>query len=367
MLEVASILYPYLVVLYLADCLFYVGKKHVAFTSTLGGGHRKLGSGLHLAGLLPGDRFFMSAKRPFILTASGIYRPRNETGKVSVQHQPESLDFYPFAAMEALSADGGTLTLNDSVTLPTTSPQEARLLLGRLSELGKQVYSSRRAAIEASLQRDNDPEKVQAAYDRWSQKTKFLNLMSALIFASFFALLPTGLYLAPLTASQMIGLISFLLLAYLITFAAACRCHKQLYPEDTGGLYKLIATLLFSPVSVMHVSVHLTRNLLATFDFMVVSALLLPQEHFKGMMRRELHLIEKTRIFSDKFGWEDYWRMRSTVMHTLLKKVSLTIAEVFAQPPKNDPTAVIYCPVCRTEYRQGFNSCSDCAVPLKTY
>lgn len=367
MLELISILYPYLVVLYLADCLFYVGKQQVAFTSTLGGKFRKLNPGLHLAGFLPGDRLFITGKRPFGLTASGMYNPLEESHKTESWHRPEYYTFLPFAGMEALSTDGNTLHLSNSASIQTNSPQQALLWADRLSKLGALPYSDRTSVIEIGIHKDANLDRAGQTHDRWSLKAGPINLMSALMFACFFTLLPMGLYLVPVAAGLLVGLIIFMLFVYGLILASAWRQHKYLYPKDTGNLYKLITTLLFSPVSAMHISVHLTRNLLTCFDFIAVSALLLPRKQFAAAMRRELHLIEATRNYSDKFGWEDYWRMRSAAMHLLLEKAALTIDDVFARPQKNESAAVAYCPVCRTEYRDGYNSCSDCAVPLKAY
>lgn len=367
MLELVSLLYPYLVVLYLADCLFYVGKQEVAFSSTFGGSFRKLNTGLHLAGFLPGDRLFITGKTPFGLTASGLYHSLDKSGQRGNRHRPENYAFSPFAGIEALSTDGNTLKLNESVSIRTRSPQEAVLWAARLSEIGALAFSDRMAAIVNGIRTDTDLNEVRKAYDRWSLIAEPINLMSALMFACFFTVLPLGLYLIPVAASLMVGLIIFMLFIYGFLCAATWRRYKHLYPKDISGLYKIMATLLFSPVSVMHISVHLTRNLLTTFDFMAVSALLLRRELFINMMHREIHLIETTRKYSDKFGWEDYWRMRSTAMHALIKEAALTIEDVFAQPQKNEPAAVAYCPVCLTEYRDGYTLCSDCALPLKAY
>lgn len=367
MLELISILYPYLVALYLADCLFYFGKQQVAFSSTFGGSFRKLNTGLHLAGFFPGDNLFITGKRPFGLTASGIYHPLKDGGKPDNRHRPENFAFSAFASIESLSTDGNNLNLSEGASIRTRSPQEASLWAERLSKLCALAFADRKPAIEAGIHRDADLKAVRNAYDRWSVKANRINLMSALMFACFFALLPAGLYLVPVDPELMFSLVIFMVLVYGTIFATACSLHKHLYSKDNGSLYKLIATMLFSPVSVMHISVHLTRNLLSTFDYMAVSALLLPREHFISLMRRELHLIENTGKYRDKFGWEDYWPMRSTAMQKLLAEVALTIDDVFARPPKNEPAAVAYCPVCLTEYRDGYNRCSDCAAALKAY
>jgi len=318
MLELLSILYPYLAALYLADCLFYIGKQQVAFSSTLSGRVRKLNAGIHLGGFLPGDRLFITGQRPFGLTAAGFYYPLTDNGRTDNQHRPANYAFCAFAGIESFSADGNTLNLNEGTSVQTSSPQEAALWAQRLSELEALAFADRKPAIETGILKDADLNEVRNAYDRWSLKAGPINLMSSLMFACFFMLLPMGLYLVPVTTSQMVGLIIFMLFVYGLLFIAGCREHKHLYPKDIGGLYKLMATLLFSPVSVMHISVHLTRNLLATFDFMAVSALLLPRKQFTNVMRRELHLIETTRSYDDKFGWKYYWRMRSDAMHALL-------------------------------------------------
>jgi len=367
MLELISILYPYLVALYLADCLFYVGKQQIAFCSMFGGSYRKLNPGLHLTGFLPGDRLFITGKRPFGLTPSGMYNPLEENDRNESLHRPEHYNFLPFASIDALSTDGSTLHLNENKSIQTDTRQEALLLVRRLSEIGALPYADRKIAIEAGIQKDTDLNVVRDTYDRWALKARPIDLMSTLLFACFFALLPLGLYLVPVAAGLMVVLIIFMLSMYGLILATAWRQHKHLYPEDAGSLYKLIATLIFSPVSTMHISVHLTRNLLAGFDFMAVSALLLPRKQLANEMRRELHLIETARNYSDKFGWEEYWHMRSAAMQTLLEKAALTIDAVFSKPQKIESAAVAYCPVCRTEYRDGFNSCSDCVVPLKAY
>ena len=125
--------------------------------------------------------------------------------------------------------------------------------------------------------------------------------------------------------------------------------------------------MLLSPGSVMHISVYLTRNLLTTFDAMVVSTLLLAPEQSQKALRRELHQMETARRYSDRFGWGDVCGIRAAALQNLLKQIPLSLDELFARPHKTDSTAAGYCPVCFTEYRWGFNICRDCEVPLKAY
>ena len=367
MIEVLSILYPYMVILYLADCLIPVGKQQVAFISGFSGAFRKVGTGIHFAGFWPGIRVFITGKRPFCLTGSGIYLPLERVVEPFRWSHPENYELFPYAGIDTLSADNGTINLNNSVTIKTCSDFEARKLSKRLENLKNMEYSERRTVIEAYTRNDTALSGVKAGYSRWYEKAGFLDRMSALMFACFFFLLPAGLYLIPVPIHLVYGLVAIMLTVYVVIFTAACRQWKQLYSGNRTLIFKLIVTLLLSPVSTMHISGYITRNLLSTFDSLAISALLLPQKTFNDLIRKELYFIGCARVNKDEFGWPEFWKSRCVSMGSLLKSMHLNVDDLFARPQKTETDAAGYCPVCRTEYRRGFSTCSDCKVLLEAY
>ena len=49
----------------------------------------------------------------------------------------------------------------------------------------------------------------------------------------------------------------------------------------------------------------------------------------------------------------------------VLKAAGTSLEQVLEAPASLDPAAALYCPLCASEYRAGFSTCSDCGVALR--
>ncbi len=214
MLELLAVLYPYLILLYCTDCLVYIEKQQIAFIHKLGRRFYKVKAGIHFAGFLPGSRIFITGHRPYCLTRSGMYLLSRQRIAPADRTYPENYDLFPYAAMDTFAAEGAAVILNNSVTISTSCQAEARLLARLLEDLKTTDYAHRLALIEGFMQKSSDLAAIKTECCRLTQKTRVLNLLSFLLFACFFVMIPVILYLWPVPMSFFNGLGALMLILY---------------------------------------------------------------------------------------------------------------------------------------------------------
>ena len=70
---VLEVLFPYIIILYLFDCIIYIKKHHLLFASLFGKKFTIKKIGLYLASLLPLSETILSHSLPICFTEKGIY------------------------------------------------------------------------------------------------------------------------------------------------------------------------------------------------------------------------------------------------------------------------------------------------------
>jgi hypothetical protein len=147
----------------------------------------------------------------------------------------------------------------------------------------------------------------------------------------------------------------------------AYRKHRQLYPKEVRERGLMILSAVFSPITAIHILHHLTRDMYHRFDSLTVAAELLKRDEFKEQMRKELQRIHYLRARGMDESLNQFLDLKERTLERLRNDLGIPLEEIIAAPKKQDPLATSYCPLCRIEYRSGFNTCSDCQVPLKEY
>lgn len=123
-----------------------------------------------------------------------------------------------------------------------------------------------------------------------------------------------------------------------------------------GGLGMLL------PWAAMHPLTHLSRPLFRRFDAPTALAALLPAPEFHAWAAREL---VRARLSRERTPPElrPAWEEREKQLSRLLAATGSSAEKALAPPPAEDDAAA-YCPLCRTPYRDGFEACGDCGIPL---
>jgi len=145
--------------------------------------------------------------------------------------------------------------------------------------------------------------------------------------------------------------------------AAVAHAGRSLRKEGVLRRAPSLLPLVFSPVAATRAIATLAKDLFVGFDPLLLSALLLRKESFLKRARAELHG-SAFAAGRGGDGWRRHWEERRKSVLRLLGRFEVGEAEALAPPPRLDPAAPAWCPVCRTESRLAEGSCDDCGLPL---
>jgi len=367
MREILATLYPYIILLYLFDCLVYVGRHQVFFISLCGKGFRRVKSGIHLSGLFPFSETFVACSLNLFSSESGIYLRSNDNESQGLLNYPEEYLFIPYADIENPVAEGNMLILNKSVSVKTPSVPCAKRLAGRLADAARTEYSKRSDLILKLMKEDTDMDRIRQIHQSCKQRFGCLKILCTLLFIEFFLLLPISLYWILPPEFVLYILIANIAILYFCTVIYTYYLLGKVYGKNSGLNTTVMLSITLSPVAAIHALSYLTKDLFTLFDSAALAAYLLPIEKFNDYMRREIYRIHRACSENDDFGWAEFWQTRLASMRGLLDRLDLKEEDLTAQPEKTEDSADSYCPVCRTEYRPGFSFCSDCRVLLTAY
>ncbi len=367
MQETLATLYPYIVLLYILDCLVYVDKDQLLFISPWVGVARLVRRGIRFLGLLPVNEIFSAADLNLFPTPSGIYLLEDEKQGEMLNPSPSSYRFIPYGNIECLRSEGDRLRLGPDIVVKTPSSRYAKHLADRVSRLIQSDPSERYDLIDDDMNHAMDITRIAELHCDLEKSIRNLKILSALWFALLFVLLPVFLY--HITGPRYIIEIIFALVG--ILYAGTILYTGYLLGNTHGGhpgiKTDILLPIALNPAAGMHAPGYLAKDRLARFDPAALAAHLLPQTSFFRLMRTELYRAHAAIRIRDDFGWHEYWRIRLAALKALLKNMDRSEADVNAQPERWDPDAASYCPVCLTEYRSGFVLCSDCRILLNVY
>lgn len=312
-------LFPVLAALYLIDGLTWVKSSQLLFSSLGGRRFRARGAGLRWVGGLPLDRAYSLSRLPRIVTSEGQYVPGSPRLEGAALYDPESWTL-----------------------VPSQQRGEARAA-ERLGE-----------AFDRIVEREK----------MFLRQTRWLRLLAVCLFLLSFVVFPVVLYLAAEGYRLMVPLVAVALLLYGSILGETARVAARLRRAGLAVTRKILLPMVLSPPAALHAVSHLSRELLAGFDTLAVSAALLSRATLLRLARAELHGIEQARSSGEEGGWTAYWTERRRQVIALLRRVGIEEREALAPPPRRDPMAAGYCPFCGTEYLQGFEACEDCRLPL---
>jgi len=367
MREILATLYPYLVLLYLIDCLVYVDKQQVCFISLLGKGFRLVTKGIHLSGLFPFSQSIAAGNLNLHPSESGIYYRSNDSETRGLLNYPEEFRFIPYAYIDNPSPGENKVILNKDVAVKTPSSLFAKKLADRLAGTARTEFAERRELIRNFMKEDADIERIKEIHHSCKHRFGYLEILCTLLFIEFFILLPIALYCLLLPKFILNALLANIGVLYACTVSYTYYLLGKIYGKNSGLKTPVMLSIILSPVAAIHALGYLTKDLFTLFDPAALAAYLLPIEKFKDYMRREIYRIHRACGESDEFGWAEFWQIKLASIRGLLDRLDLKEENLTAQPEKTEDSADSYCPVCRTEYRPGFSFCSDCGVLLTAY
>jgi len=362
---VLEVLFPYLALLYVFDCITYIKAHHLLLTAFFGNKFGLKRSGLHFAGLLPTSQTIVSHDLPIFYTPDGIYIVFDKSYSESGIYKAEDFNLLTFQDIEVIEAEGKNIKINNKHTIKTPSSLSARLTAKFVNEIKILKPQDRIEKIKAYLSDSFDLEEIKKIKTSNSKSFSVLNILSSYLSVLVFLILPMVLYLNLSKYINLHALISCILLFYFLLLIVAFLTHKKLHPSDKELRAYTLVSIIFSPVNAIHALSYLTKDLYFRFNYLAIAAYFMPRDSFKELVRREIFLIDYYENEINRPDWQIFWELKKTYVQGLLDKCEIPLTEILSTPEKQDQTAILYCPFCMTEYRQKRDYCIDCEVALK--
>jgi hypothetical protein len=298
---------------------------------------------------------------PFFVSREGIYLwNKDDIGDCDFYEQ-KHFDLILFDAVEKVACDGAILKINDSKKICLSSAALANYLAETMQRLKDCAPETRNKEYNALFDRPEELKKTRACYNGL---LLVLQLLGTVLFLVTFLFLPGFLYLNLALRFQFILFI--VILFYTLAAGIALYVHNKVC-KDTNKNILFLLTLLFSPVSAIHAIHMITKDMSFTFDWLALSAYLLPPESFKNILVNELKRIHFSKEKCSAADLMSFLRFKEKQYLPFLHDVGLKPDEVFVMPAGIDSTAYCYCPFCETGFQKGIDTCPDCDITLTKY
>ena len=364
MQHILQILFPYLVLFYLIDCIAYVGHQHLLFSSHFGRYFKIKKPGLHLVGLLPTSEAFVSHNLPIFLTSSGVYSLPDEYRAGNTQYKAQNLRFIAYEDIIKVEADGKAMKVNGKVIIKFPSSTSAKQMTEVIRELIYLEPSDRYEKICAFLDETTNLQGIFASRENHWPLT-YVKILSSVLFINMFGTLPVVLYSGLSTYTNLLVIVFLLVLLYLLILIMAYIVRRKVIGTATGQ--KMFVSTILSPVTAMHILKDLTKEMYTRFDYLAIAAALLPSHEFQSAMREELLRITYVKEEEKNAELKKFWSLRENALISLLAETGIGVQELLTTPKRQDPSAASYCPMCLSEYRTGNDKCADCGIYLRKF
>lgn len=364
---VLEVLFPYIFLLYVFDCVTFVKARHMLLTSVFGRKFDLKRSGVRLAGLFPISQAIKSHNLPIVYTVDGIHAVFDESSSNKRIDRAGDFTFVKFEDLESIEDDGKDIKFTNTCAIQTPSSQCARFHAGFIKKIKKLSPVGRKEQIEAFLSDSHDLEAIKKTATSNSKSFTIIKILSSNLYVLVFFILPAFLYSDLDRYFNLGAFVICIFIIYLLLLSVSSLKLKKLYPSEKDFRYHTLLSLIFAPVNSVHVLSYLTKDLYLRFDYLAVAAYFLPRDSFKELARKEHVLIDHFENEIGMQGWLKFWEFKKKLLLGLLDECQIPLQEILAPPEKQDQNANYFCPFCMAEYLQKRPECIDCEMALKEF
>jgi len=362
-----------LILLYLSECLIWVKRESVAFTSPWGRrwrlaippswlGNAK-GGILFLNPLLPGGQVFLSHLWPISISPAGICAFNLQTLPFEARSPYQTGQFLPFSKIKDSGTDGTYLLVNTEKFAKCATAKQARSLAELINAMVKASASKREAMARSRVAKQFAIDEAAALLKDSAALIKPIQSLSSILFLFLFVLAP-GL-------ATIFGLLPLIIPVAVVMVALAVeigilfhRAHRKLYPaESSERLESLVKMILCPPVSIRAADI-LTRNLLAEYSPIVLAGVLPgsgEQQFVRGVILDLQHPL--AHEVSDEAAAKTIAWTANEQLNVCLEQSKtgryLKPQELLA-PAQREENSVSYCPRCWCQFVVSGGECADC-------
>lgn len=364
---VLEVLFPYIFLLYVFDCITFVNARHVLLTSALGRKFELKRSGIRLAGLFPLSQTIVSHSLPIVYTVDGIHAVFEEFALSRGIDRAEDFTFIKFEDLESIEVEGKNIKFTSTCTIKTPSFLYACFHAKFLNKIKKLRPAGRKEKIKAFLSDSHDLAAIKKIATSNLKSFAIIKILSSYLFVLVFFILPAALFTHLTRYINFSAFVIGVFLIYLLLLFVTFLTQKKLYTSENNFRFHTLLSIIFAPVNACHVLGYLTKDLYYKFDYLAIAAYFLPRDSFKQLARKELFLIDYFKDEMGNQGWLRFWEFKKKLLLGLLEECEISLQEILTPPEKQDENAIYFCPYCMTEYRQRRHHCIDCDMALKEF
>ena len=365
-------LFLVLVLLYVFDCVVWVGARTALFVSPWCCGWRVAFAGPHL-GNRDGSAFLGNPLPPLgtVFAAHWLPVSLSPDGICSFGFQPpgsarrarRSGNALAYDQIELVETEDKYLLLNGERFAKCESASQARRLARLLGRLRRATRGKRETLLRQFLAVRLDPEPARRRLEAVLEQVAGLRWICLVFFLYLYVALPIVVLLHGLAAHLLTGGALVLLMTILIAFLFA-RSHRRLCPAAKGERVGQILKMVLCPPAAVRAHDQLSLDAMSKYHPILLSHLLVGEgdTSLAGEFVRDLahplpHGLDDGRAQSIVA-----WHVAAELDACLgfLREKAAVDTDALLAAPQWDGHGTRYCPRCLVQMRTEAETCPDC-------
>ncbi len=370
-----QLLFVVLAVLYVGECLCWLRRGGVAFTTWLGrrwsvrhpgalAGNQS-GGFVIASSLPPLGALFVARQPPLSLSPDGVLA--FVAANVNPGWRPsQSGRFVSWKDLREVRVRGKKMLINTELFLTAATPGLARQLGFELKRLAALKSGEFAPAIIQLAKASLDPKAIAARRAEWRPRARPVRWLANVLVVYVLGIAPALIWQFGFLLCWL--WLSLGLLALTITTATLfARAHRSLYPEAHDERFTHTLTIALAPTSAMRAHDALSRPLLETFHPLAVAKVFLDERAFVEFARcilrdlrhparpicpNELPQAQATELF--------FRRTLLAAAEGFLTAQGIKLEDLPRAPAPSDESSRAYCPRCEAQFTSTDGRCADC-------
>jgi hypothetical protein len=358
--------------LYISDCVIWIGNQSVAFFSPwrrrwrIAFGNSFIGNArgslFVLNPLPPFGRIFLSHLPPVSLSAEGVcnFNPKTLFRLGRGSHSGRAVRF---SEISSAMADGVYLLINGLRFAKCATARQAQTLSELINGAIVADEPSRNGLIQDYLRGQFALPEAREILEKVNHLIKPIQFTCMAFFLFLFVVAPVLINVYGLP--RLIVPTAFMIIAFAIQITVMFYfAHRELYPKETQErIINALKMVLCPPVSIRATDL-LTKNLLSDYSPMVLASVL-PGTQSRNFMRAFILDLQHP------LAYEATDPLASTIVSTAAAgQLSLSLEHIkcaypsdvqaLLGPPRRNGNSSFYCPRCAEQFLKSAGPCPDC-------
>jgi len=370
-----QLLFVVLAVLYAWECLCWLRRGGVAFSSWLSrdwaARHPAALAGNQNGGFLlatplpPLGTLFVAHQLPLSFSSDGVLA--FVASNVNPGWRPaQSGRFFPWSEVRDVRARGKQLLINGELVIQAGTSGLAHYLASEIKRTVALKSTERTKAIEEMVKASLDLKAIETRRADWQKRSQPIRWLTNLLVVFIFGVAPALIWSLGFALTWLWLLLGLLGLT-VITAIMFGRAHRALYPEAHDERFTLTLTIALAPTSAMRAHDALSRPLLETFHPLAAAKVLLSDAAFKEFARRILIDLRHPQLPlgpneppTAQTTETSFRQTALTATEQFLTQHGLKPSELCRPPERSEVSSLAYCPRCEAQFTSVDGQCADC-------